>query len=163
MLTSERLRELLDYDPETGVFTWRVNASSRAQVGSVAGSPKAKGYRGIRVEGRSYYEHRLAWLHIHGEWPASHMDHINGVRDDNRLVNLREATATENQQNRIADKRNTSGVLGVSWCSRDGKWLAQIRLDGKRKYLGRFDTVEEAGAAYAEAKKQLHRFQPVMR
>lgn len=98
-LTAARLRELLRYDPETGLFTWAVNVGARAKIGAVAGSVK-DGYRRIALDGRSYYAHKLAWLHLHGAWSEMIIDHKNGDRADNCTVNLREVDAFENRQNR---------------------------------------------------------------
>ena len=157
--TQERLKQLLNYDPETGVFVWKVAASNRVKVGGVAGAISCEGYRRINIDGRSYYGHRLAWLHCFGRWPAKHVDHVNGVRDDNRLVNLREATDSENGQNRQkAQANNRSRLLGVYWNKRNERWVAQIALNGKLRYLGLFDTAEDAHAAYLTSKKKLHPF-----
>jgi hypothetical protein len=98
-LTQARLKQLLDYDPETGVFTWRVNRGGAAKAGTRAGCPTPFYYRVIRIGGRSRREHSLAWLYVHGHWPADELDHINRVRDDNRIANLREVTHAENMQN----------------------------------------------------------------
>ena len=163
MLTAERLRELVDYDPETGVFTWRVGRGGTARAGTRAGHLRPDGYRDIEIDHMQYREHRLAWLYVHGRWPSDQLDHVNGAPADNRLTNLRECTHAENQQNRRRHTNNTSGHVGVSWYERDGTWKAEITIGGRSKHLGYFTTAEEAGAAYREAKKQLHPFQPVMR
>ena len=161
-LTAERLREVLHYDPETGVFTWRVRAG-HAKIGDVAGGYDGRGYRVIGVDGALYRAHRLAWLYTTGAWPADQIDHINGARDDNRFANLREATHRENGQNRTAHPFNTSGHPGVCWHKAAQKWMAQIRTSQKHRYLGLFSTPEEAAAAYVEAKRRLHTFQPEIR
>lgn len=164
MLTAERLRELLHYDPETGVFTWRVNRGGPAKAGSRAGNVnRVLGYLQIRVDRVLYYGHRLAWLYVHGEWPADQQDHVNGMRDDNRLVNLRECTPAENCQNLSIRVSNTSGHIGVSWCSERGKWHARIAVGNRHKHLGRFNSTEAAAAAYQEAKRELHTFNPETR
>ena len=163
MLTAERLRELLDYDPETGVFTRLVRRGGNALVGSRAGAVCSNGYRYLMVDGTSHCEHRLVWLHVHGVWPTDHLDHVNGVKCDNRIANLRECTHAENHQNLGVRRCNTSGHPGVSWYKAKGKWQAYINTGGERKHLGYFDTAEEAGAAYLEAKKQFHKFQPALR
>ena len=156
-LTAERLRELLDYDQETGVFTRKVKLCNRVKVGDVAGYLNRKGYIHIRVDGRSHKAHRLAWLYVHGVWPQSGIDHINGIKDDNRIINLREATHSDNQQNlRKPHADNKIGLLGVS--RSQGKFKAQINVDGKVRTIGRFHTPEAAHAAYLEAKRQLHPF-----
>ena len=132
MLTQERLKHLLDYDPETGVFTRRVRTSNRIMVGQIAGTVHSKGYLCIDIDGRKYFAHRLAWLYVHGRWPKQQIDHINGNRSDNRLCNLREASHAENQHNRRRkNKNNTSGVPGVFWNTNRRKWEARICVDGK--------------------------------
>lgn len=111
-LTAERLRELLSYDPETGIFR-RVATRRQVKSGDIAGSDDGKGYWRIRVNGEKHRAHRLAWLYVNGAWPIDQLDHINGDKLDNRICNLREATNSENQQNRSLPKSNTSGRLGV--------------------------------------------------
>ena len=156
-LTAERLRELLDYDQETGVFTRKVKLCNRVKVGDVAGYLNRKGYICIRVDGRTHKAHRLAWLYVHGVWPQSGIDHINGIKDDNRIINLREATHSDNQQNlRKPHADNKIGLLGVS--RSQGKFKAQINVDGKVRTIGRFHIPEAANAAYLEAKRRLHPF-----
>ena len=159
MVTQARLKELLDYNPDTGVFTWRVSRGS-VKSGSVAGSENSEGYLQIRIYGKPYRAHRLAWLYTHGEFPTGQLDHINRVRTDNRISNLRAATNAENTQNRSKRSDNTSGVIGVSWHKRIGKWLAHIKLNGRLKHLGYYGTIEEAAAARAAAKAKLHTFHP---
>lgn len=162
MLTQSRLKELLHYCPDTGVFTWQ-RARQGVRVGCVAGGIGGEGYRSIRVDGRNYLAHRLAWLYVYGEWPKDQIDHINGVKDDNRIANLREATNAENNQNLAMRSSNKSGFVGVHWHSRDRKWHANIRINMKRKFLGRFNTPESAHAAYLAAKAELHTFNPTVR
>jgi len=153
-LTAERLRELFNYDPETGVFRRRVTCSNR-RAGEVAGS-FSHGYLRIGIDGRDYLAHRLAWLHVHGVWPAGEVDHRNQTRDDNRIDNLREATHAQNGWNAGKRSHNASGFKGVSFDKRDRRWVAEIRHHGKRECLGYFDTPEEAHAAYVEAAHRLH-------
>lgn len=153
MIDAARLRELLDYDPATGALT-------RRDGGAVPGWTDADGYRVLRVEGRRYFAHRLAWLYTHGSWPPDQIDHINGQPQDNRLANLRPATAAQNSQNeRQARASNrTSGLLGVTWHKAARAWMAQIKLNGKSSYLGLFDSPEAAHDAYLAAKRRLHEF-----
>ena len=158
-LTQAELKRLLHYDPETGVFTWRVRASDKVRIGQIAGCTHGKGYRLIRVLGRLYLAHRLVWLYMRGETPPKGVDHINGVRDDNRMANLRRATHAENNQNqRKPQPRNRSGFLGVCPHSRCNRWVAQISLGNKTRYIGLFPTPKEAHQAYLEAKRDLHPF-----
>ena len=159
MLTQERLKELLDYDPETGVFTWKsIVFGSHMKVGSVAGSMYSNGYLRIKINGKDYRAHRLAWLYMYGCWPTNQIDHINRVRDDNRIANLREATNKENQWNRGKQKSSTSGFTGVSWHKKSGKWQSRIAVNKKVIQLGVFNTPEEAHAAYVRAKAEHHKF-----
>lgn len=158
-LTSERLKELLDYDPETGVFTRKPGKGVQGG-GGTAGCPHCNGYWMISVEGKAYLAHRLAWLYTSGHWPKDQLDHINGVRDDNRLVNLRESSSAGNGQNHGLSKASTTGVTGVHWDKSRGKWLAHITVGWRTKHLGRFNTLEEAASARVEAKKRLHTFHP---
>jgi HNH endonuclease/AP2 domain len=152
-----RLREVLDYDPETGIFTWKVRVSTNVPVGTVAGSLDGGSYLNIHLDGRAYLAHRLAWLYVHGEWPVSQVDHINRIKTDNRFTNLRLATASQNAQNQRRDQRQgTSRLLGVSWNSTAGRWASRITVQGRVKFLGSFDTEEDAHAAYLAAKAIMH-------
>ena len=154
ILTQERLKELLHYDPETGVFIWRVRRGM-ALAGSVAGNRRKNGRIAIYVDDVEHKAARLAWLYVHGVHPEKFIDHINGDPGDDRLSNLREVTNSENMQNqRRARTNSSSGLLGV--VNNGGKWQATIRLDGVRKYLGTFKTPEEAHQAYLEAKRTIH-------
>lgn len=157
-LTADRLRELLHYDPETGVFTWLVHRQ-RHRAGDVAGSKHSMGYIEMGVCGASYLAHRLAWLYMTGSWPAGDVDHKNGQRSDNRFDNLRDVTKSVNLQNRQgATANNKSGLLGVSKSiAKCGRWFARIQdSTGKQKGLGSFGTPEEAHAAYLDAKRSMH-------
>ena len=157
-----RLRELFSYDPDTGIFTRRTSGGG-AKAGSVAGHAAYDGYVYIQADGKRYSAHRLAWLFVHGRWPAEQTDHINGIRSDNRIANLREASNTENQQNRHrAPTKNVScGLLGASWHKGGKCWQSRITMHGKKIHLGNFGTAEEAHAAYLKAKVRLHPFQTI--
>jgi hypothetical protein len=159
-LTHTRLKEVLHYDPATGVFTWLVRTGARGNVGSVAGSVKKVGYRYISVDGTSYLAHRLAWLYMTGKLPTESIDHKDMNPVNNRWGNLREASKSENAQNQREPQKNnrSSQYLGVSWSKRERKWLANINLEGKRIYLGRFDVEEDARDAYLQAKLKYHPF-----
>ncbi|WP_425517822.1 HNH endonuclease [Stenotrophomonas geniculata] len=151
------LREYLDYSSETGVFVWRKNRRKVA-AGSVAGSVGTHGYLLIRLKGIKYRAHRLAWKYVHGTEPELFIDHINGDCLDNRICNLRLATQAQNQQNHKRHRSNTSGCAGVTRCRKTGRWIAKIRLNGKRICVGRYESLHEAGEAYREAKRTLHPF-----
>lgn len=154
MITVERLREVLRYAPGAGEFRWRVSPSRGVMAGAVAGTTCWRGYRHIKISGRLYLAHRLAWLWAHGEWPDGDIDHIDGDRANNRLSNLRIATRSQNLANTRRHRDNASGFKGVTWVPRVQKWMAQIRVGGRTKYLGYFATPEEAHAAYLEAARQ---------
>lgn len=151
-LSLERVKEFLEYNPKTGNFVWikRINSQSRAKIGAVAGWKKS-GYKCIALDGVKYYCHRLAWFYIHGKWPENEIDHINGVKDDNRLSNLRDVTHKENLQNRRkANSNNESGFLGVKKCA--NSYSARIGS----KSLGVFNNPVQAHKAYLKAKRELH-------
>lgn len=155
-LTPERLRELLHYNSDTGVFTWRHQANNNGvPQGAVAGTRHIQGYVHIGIDGTQYLAHRLAWLYVHGVWPANHIDHLDGRRTNNAIANLRDAPQTINMQNlKRARADNTSGYLGVSRNKK--RWKAEIFTQGKRKHIGTYDTPELAHQAYLQAKRQLH-------
>jgi hypothetical protein len=149
-LTAERLRELLHYNPETGVFTRRLEWYGR-KPGSVVGTKNGNGRLRCSIDGDGYYLHRLAWLYVHGVWPPEEIDHINRIPDDNRLANLRPATRPENGANRGRQSNNSSGFTGVAWNKKLGKWESYIYHVNKRHMLGRFDDPADASAAYVSA------------
>lgn len=153
-ITHEQLRQLLNYEPETGVFTWRVTRNGRARKGSAAGRVHPQGYVHITLFNRTYSAHRLAWFYVHGEWPAGDLDHSNRVRHDNRIENLRLATRSQNAANRSIQSSSTTGVKGVRWHKRDKRWEARIEIGGHRKHLGQFTRIEDAAEAYRVAAKQ---------
>lgn len=159
MITLEKLQELLSYDPETGIFTWLTQRRGGAKKGTEAGCKNFKGYIKINIYGKEYLAHRLAWLYVYGKLPESFLDHINEIRDDNRITNLRLATLQENYHNiSKPQKNNKSGILGVCRANCGKKWRADICLNGKIKYLGVFNTAEQAYEAYLKAKRELHTF-----
>lgn len=153
-LTAERLRELICYDLGTGVMTWRVS-NGGAHAGVVAGSLDHKGRRRVYVDARRHFAHRLAWLYVHGSWPDGVIDHIDGNPRNNAIGNLRDVSIAINAQNRHRpQKNNKTGVLGVS--QMNGRFRASITLKRTKKFLGMFDTAEEAYAAYVKAKRSIH-------
>jgi hypothetical protein len=156
-LSYQEVSALLRYDADSGMLFWKQNCS-RGLAGAVAGCVNSHGYRRIQIHQHFYPAHRLAWLLTHGEWPTGPLDHINGIRSDNRIANLREASPSENQHNRRMSKNNSSGHPGVTFDR--GKYVAAIGVRGKKVYLGRFLRAEEAGRAYREAKKKLHPSSP---
>lgn len=152
-LTAEKLRSILHYDQETGIFTWKISNSSRVKVGDVAGCQRGDGYLCITVCSRKHQAHRLAWLYVYGSWPKDQLDHVNRIRSDNRIYNLREVTNKQNQQNKSKSSHNTSGHTGVVWHKRDSKWRAHIRHSQKQIYLGHFTNIEDAVSARKAAEK----------
>lgn len=146
-LTQDRLKELLRYDPETGVFTWKGRTGSVAP-GRSAGWLDKDGYRCIQIDGRSTKAHRLASLYVSGAWPVGEIDHVNGRPDDNRSCNLRPATHPLNGRNQRKPKNNTSGFKGVSFHRQSGKWSASIKVNYRGRHLGLFNTPEAASGAY---------------
>lgn len=154
-LTHEDVAKVLDYCPETGQLRWKVTDRVK-RAGSLAGSRNVTGYINVKLFGRTYKAHRLAWLLIYGSWPVAQVDHINRIRDDNRAANLRAATPYENAQNR-ATVRPDGSPVGVTWHVSGNAWQAEISANGRSHYLGLFKTREMAAAAYREAKARLHR------
>lgn len=154
-LTAEEVSGILHYEQPSGLFTWLVNGHRKKTVGTVAGTKKKDGYVQIKIHGRRYYAHRLAWLSATGAWPTAEIDHINGVRDDNRIANLREATRSQNRQN-LHRTKSVSGVVGVTWNRFEGKWTAQLTSCGTIYRLGYFDNLDEAVKARLEAKAKYH-------
>jgi hypothetical protein len=165
MIDAGTLRDLLDYDPDSGVFTWRTRGRAHfgrdnqwrnwngRYPGLVAGTVGPRGYRAIAVLGHLYPAHRLAWLYVHGQWPEGQIDHVNGGRDDNRIGNLRDVSSAENAKNRRLTRKSATGRIGVNEYAygRRKQYVARIRVDGRLHHLGYFDTVEQASAARSEA------------
>lgn len=151
MISVTRLKELLSYDSDSGLFTWRVSQGS-AQRGTVAGLVKSHQYVSISIEGSEYYAHRLAWLYMTGFEPTDQIDHINRCCWDNRWINLRSATSSENMRNTGLQSNNTSGVKGVS--KRRNKWRARITVEGKTLALGTYEEFDDAVKAREEAERK---------
>jgi len=155
-LTAEQVRTALHYDPDAGLFRWKIRTSNRVRVGDVAGSVGPTGYVEIGLLGHRCYGHRLAWLYVHGVWPPKQIDHINMSRSDNRINNLRLASNAQNNANRMVRSDSKSRLKGVFWHGQNGYWTAQVRVNGVRKHLGVFDTPEAAHEAYKTAAEQCH-------
>jgi len=180
-ITADYARQLFDYDPKTGVLTWKPRTpdmfkdNSRRTAaqeclswntrfsGKDAGWVKPSGYRMVCIEYVQYRAHHVIWLMVTGKWPDDQLDHRNGVRSKNNFSNLREATNAQNHQNMKTRADNTSGFTGVSWHGQVHKWVAYINHAGKRSSLGLFERAEDAHKAYLDAKLRLHSFQPVPR
>ncbi len=157
MPTRAQVASIIEYDPETGLFRWKVHQGGRRAKGWFAGAEE-HGYRAISVRGRLQRAHRIAWLLMTGDWPALEIDHIDGDRANNRWSNLREVPHAINSHNQQRPSRNSAtGVLGVTrGASKTSPYIAGIRVDGKRIHLGSFATIEEARDAYLRAKRRLH-------
>lgn len=169
--TPEQLRELLTYDPETGKLFWMERPVSMFNGERELSANKwnsrfagreaftcvlDSGYRTGLVFRKAYKAHRVAWAIFHGRWPRGQIDHVNGDKQDNRIINLREASQSENKRNTAIYRNNTSGYKGVCWHRATGKWISQIGLGGKQIRLGYFNDPAEAHAAYCEAAKKYH-------
>lgn len=148
MITQKELKTMLHYDPETGVFT-RINK----RVGIKVGNLMPCGYLRIKVMGKLYLSHRLAWLYVHGYFPDEEIDHINGIRLDNRIENLRCVTKNENLLNKGIYVSSKSGITGVHWHKQHRKWVAAITINGKTKHLGLFSNIDQAKLCRENASK----------
>jgi len=161
ILAADRLREVVDYNPETGVFIRKVRLAQRHQVGdradvSINTGPMA-GYRRVSVDSKRFLAHRCAWLYVHGEWPNQDIDHLNGDKGDNRIANLRNVSNDVNRQNlRVARRDNKSGFLGVHFHKETGKWRARVQFRGKTVEAGLHETPEQAHEAYLRLKRKIH-------
>jgi len=155
-VTQQRLKEVLNYNPETGVFVWIKPTANSVRVGDLAKSKNATGYICIHLDNVNYLAHRLAWLYMTGEFPKGFIDHINCERSDNRFCNLRVATHSQNMQNQHLRKTNKSGYKGVSWCKTTNKWQAQCTVGGKKYQLGRHEKIEDAVSAVREFREMAH-------
>lgn len=156
MLTQAELQAQLNYDPETGIFTWKISKRGTS-LNAQAGTINSNGYVIIGLNQKIYRAHRLAWLYIHGEFPKEYLDHINGNRSDNRLCNLREANNTQNQWNAGISKNNTSGIKGVAWRESYKSYRVRIRVNGKQLHIGYFKTIELAKEAAEQARLKFHK------
>lgn len=150
------LRSILSYDEEIGLIFWKINKNSRARKGAVAGCLALDGYWQIRIDSATHRAHRIAWALHYGKFPELLVDHINGVRHDNRISNLRLCDHYGNSRNKGVSKRSKSGVKGVYWNKQLGKWHAQIEACGLQRHLGFFTDIEEARIAYINASNLHH-------
>lgn len=156
-LTADGLRALFSYDPDTGEFKRLIKKGKRGTLTGVVGSDDLYGYKTTRIGGRSFKLHRLAWLYVFGQWPTGDIDHINGVRSDNRIANLRDVTRKINLENQRSSSNNLStGLLGAYFDKRKGTFYARISQGNKSIHLGTFKTAKAAHEAYVSAKRRLH-------
>lgn len=154
MLTQSRLKELLHYDVNTGIFT-RIKRRNGCKLNKRAGNLNDNGYRCICIDYKFYREHRLAWLYVHGDWPNGNIDHENHVRDDNRFSNLRIIYGNGNEKNQKTPVNNTSGLMGVYWFKRNSKWQVEIQCNKKRQRLGQYNDFFEACCVRKSAEVRL--------
>jgi len=155
MITAKEVRELFAYDPDTGLLKRNIVRSNRVKLNDPVGTP-AHGYIQVYIGQKPYYVHRLIWLHVYGRWPIKEIDHINGIRDDNRLINLREASRHQNSLNIVGRKDRTHDFKGTSFHPHSGKWHARIRVNKKVISLKYHDTEEKAHEAYRKAAIEFH-------
>ena len=151
----ERVRSLLSYDPETGIFRWIGRSGKRINVGDVAGSRRGKAkYFQIGIDGIVIYNHHLAWFVTHGEWPARNLDHANRDKGDNRIANLRLVTQGQNLLNTGVFAHNTSGVRGVYWDKARKKWIAGLKVKQRAIYLWRFRHYRRSGGGKTDRRSE---------
>lgn len=159
MIDQKTLKEILLYDESTGVFRWAKKSFKKCIVGSIAGhTDRINKYTRIQVNGVMFKAHRLAWLYVYGELPQKQIDHINRIRSDNRICNLRLVTNSENMQNISKRSDNTSGHKNVHWHKASKKWQAYIMVNQKQIHIGLFSNFDDAVAAYTAKSKILHKF-----
>lgn len=149
------LRSRLSYDPDTGAFTW-LRAYHSRRIGKAAGCPNQFGYLIIGINRQTFFAHRVAWFLYYGCWPRVELDHIDRNPANNRISNLRECTKLQNLANRAVFKRSSTGVKGVCFVKKNGRFQTQIRIRGKNKWLGYYDTAEEAAEVYRSEAVRLH-------
>jgi hypothetical protein len=155
MITQQELKELLHYNPETGIFTWKVSPARQVFSGDIAGTKRKDGYIQIKVKNKLILSHRLAWIYMYGYLPK-YIDHINGQRDDNRIINIREVSNQQNSLNSKISKNNTSGIKGVYWDKSRNKWTVRLSIDGKCKFFKRFDDIDLAKLVIEEVRNKYH-------
>jgi len=159
-LTQDQLKSLLHYDPDTGHFTWNYTRP-KCSKGTIAGGLCKDGYVMIGINYSIYRAHRLVWLYMTGAFPPAHIDHINGIRTDNRAVNIRLATPAQNQQNLKLRHDNASKHAGISWSKQHNRWYTYININGKRKFLGLYTELFDAVTARKTAEQIYHPYRPI--
>lgn len=158
MLTYERAHELFNYDPETGIVTRKKTVTYNAVEGDTVGtkvSSNGREYLCTEVKGKLYKIHRIVWLMCNGDWPDGEIDHINHKTTDNRIANLRVVSRAENLKNRTLQKNNTSGINGINWDNKSGKWRARVCNGGKSFHVGFFIDIQEAELAVKAKRAEL--------
>lgn len=157
MINQEEIKKLLNYDKETGIFTWKEKRNWRANKGDIAGSINHSGYINIKINGKLFKAHRLAWIYVYGYWPIVDIDHIDHIKTNNKISNLRDVSTSINMQNQnCASSISTTGLLGVCFHKATNKYQASITINKKRIHLGLFLSAEEAYSQYLIAKRKYH-------
>ncbi len=151
-ITASRVRELFDYNPETGIFTRKVRTAMRTKIGDIVGNRDSYGYLQVSVDGKLCLLHRLAWLYVYGNFPSGKIDHIDRCKTNNAISNLRDVTHKENMRNLPIFKTNTSGYAGVHQRKDNGRFTAHISCNGQKRFLGNYDSAESASSAYELAR-----------
>lgn len=154
MITQKQIKELIHYDKDSGVFTWKVDRQNIAKKGMVAGSSASDNYLVLTLFNKQYKAHRIAWMYEYGHFPKDNIDHINGNKKDNRIINLRDVTSLINHKNMSIDKRNKSGKTGVTWHKLSKKWITNISVDKRLVHLGYFENIEDAIKVRQEAENK---------
>jgi len=144
ILTQDTLKTLLNYDVNSGLFTWKVSPTNSVKKGSIAGTPDKYGYVTIRISGKLYMAHRLAWLYVYGKFPEKQIDHINHDKADNKINNLRDVSNSINQINIGIRSNNTSGVKGVTFNRQEKKWHSFIKIKGRKNHIGSYRLFNDA-------------------
>jgi hypothetical protein len=152
-LTQDGIRKALHYFPETGEIRWRFSNARNVKPWQLAGTLNGRGYREIKINNKAMLSHRLIWLYVYGHFPINVIDHKNRIPSDNRLCNLRDASFKDNAQNISLPKHNKSGHIGVSWFDRRNKWTVYIKVNGKNKWLGCYEDLDQAVAARKAGEK----------
>ena len=147
MLTLEKLKSILNYNKETGIFNWKISMKGTCQ-GTIAGNTRPDKYQRIVIDGKYYYSHRLAWMYVYGNFPETNIDHINRNPNDNRIKNLRLATTKQNLENTSISKKNKTGFKGVCWDKQKNKFRASITHNKKLIHIGFFANAKDASVAY---------------
>ena len=155
MLTQDRLKELVSYDPLTGVFTRKVRTSNSTKIGEVVGGLMRNGYVRTKLDNKTYLLHRLVYFYMTGGWPNV-IDHINGIKKDNMWANLRSCTQQQNTFNKKISSNNTSGFKGVGWSKSTKKWIVRVVGHKPTRYVGYFDSLEEAVIAAKRVQAEVH-------
>ena len=157
-MNQDKLKDLFQYNAKTGLLHWKIKCSWNVKIGNVAGTTKHwSNYIYIRFNNKSYPAHKLVWLYHYGIYPNGCIDHVNGIRNDNRIDNLRHATRAQNSQNMRIFKSNTSGIKGVDWKKNTNKWRVRLQVNHKRIEIGSFYCLDLAELVANEARTKYHK------